>query len=314
MDSKVCVLMATYNGEKYVLEMLESIRKQTYNDFVCYIHDDGSTDLTCEIVDDFCEKNSNFIRLKAQSTGGAKNNFLYLLNKIGRQYKYCMFCDQDDIWLPDKIKKSLDAMEKLENGDTSQPALVYCDMRVVDANLVEIAPSFVRYNALFIDNITLDRAIMKGYAAGCSMIVNNALAKVAGVEDTSDIIMHDWWVMLIAAALGKVSYLDEALALYRQHEFNTLGAKHITTCSRAFEILCRVITGKQFEITRNGLHLRINQLARCADINEFCSRYPELVQKAVDFNNLSKIERSRFVIKYHLTQNRWSRIWTCICA
>lgn len=314
MDSKVCVLMATYNGEKYVLEMLESIRNQTYNDFVCYIHDDGSTDLTCEIVDEFCEKYSNFIRLRSQSTGGAKNNFIYLLKEIGSQYKYCMFCDQDDIWLPDKIKKSVDAIVKLENGDFSQPALVYCDMRVVDANLVEIAPSFVRYNALLIDNITLNRAIMKGYAAGCSMIVNNALAKVSIVTDTRDIIMHDWWVMIIAAALGKIAYLDEALVLYRQHEFNTLGAKHITTYSRIVEILHRVISGKQFEITRNGLYLRINQLARCADIKEFYNRYPELVRKAVDFNNLSKIERGKFVIKYKLTQNKWGQLWTCICA
>lgn len=225
-----------------------------------------------------------------------------------------MFCDQDDIWLPDKIKKSLDAIKKLENGNHSQPALIYCDMRVVDANLVEIAASFIRYNALIIDNIKLDRAIMKSYAAGCSIIINNALAQVAAIKDVSEIIMHDQWLMILAAGLGKIFYLDEPLVLYRQHECNTLGAKRVTVFSRLFEIAYRCAFGKQFIITRRGLYTRIAQLARCADVNEFYSKYPELVRKAVDFENLSKIERCRYVIKYNLVQNNWSLIWTCICV
>lgn len=314
MDNIVCVLMATYNGEEYVFEMLNSIRNQTCQDFVCYIHDDGSTDSTCEIIDRFCEENCNFIRLESHPTGGAKNNFLYMLGKMGIQFQYCMFCDQDDIWLPDKIEKSLNKVRELENGDSSQPALAYCDMKIVDANLDEIAPSFIRYNALTIDNITIDRAIMKGYAAGCSMILNNALARVSAVENTKDIIMHDWWVILIASAVGKISYLDEALALYRQHGTNTLGAKHITVLSRISEIAGRVISGKQFEITRNGLYLRIRQLARCEDVEVVKKKYEELIAGAVTLKRMNKINRSKYIINNHLYQNKWSGLWTCICS
>lgn len=314
MDSRVCVLMATYNGEEYILEMLESIKNQTYHEFICYIHDDGSTDSTCAIIDDFCKKNGNFVRVKSQATGGAKNNFLYMLKEIGSKFKYCMFCDQDDVWLPDKIKRSVEAIKVLENGDFSKPALVYCDMKVVDADLKEIAPSFIKYNALYTEKITLDRIIMKGYAAGCSMILNNTLAMASIVEDTRDIIMHDWWVMLVAVAVGKVVCLNETLALYRQHGTNTLGAKHITVRSRFFEIAERVISGKQLEITRNGLYVRIKQLARCAEIEAFYNRYPELSLKACNFNKLNKIERCAFVLKYNLTQNKWSQIWTLFCV
>lgn len=314
MDSKVCVLMATYNGEKYVLEMLKSIKNQTYSEFVCYIHDDGSTDSTCKIIDEFCKNNRNFIRLKSGTCGGAKNNFLYMLKEIGIQFKYCMFCDQDDVWLPNKIEKSVEAIKKLESENPSLAALVYCDMKVVDENLKEIAPSFIKYNALSIDKITIDRAVMKGYAAGCSMIINNTLAKASVINDTKNIIMHDWWVMLIASAIGKITYLDEQLSLYRQHGTNTLGAKHITMLSRISEIWERIVFGKQFEITKRGLDLRIKQLASCINIVGFYERYPDLVHGAMEFNSYNKIDRCKFVLKNKLVQNKWSWFWTCVCA
>lgn len=88
-----------------------------------------------------------------------------------------MFCDQDDVWLPNKIEKSVEAIKKLESDNPAVSALVYCDMKVVDENLKEIASSFIKYNALSVDEITIDRAVMKGYAAGCTMIINNTLAK-----------------------------------------------------------------------------------------------------------------------------------------
>lgn len=314
MDSRVCILMATYNGEQYVQEMLESIKNQTYQDFVCYIHDDGSKDSTCEIIDEFCKLDNRFIRMASKPTGGAKNNFLYMLEKNGSRFKYCMFCDQDDVWLPSKIEKSVEAIKKLENENASLAALVYCDMKVVDENLKEIASSFIKYNALSIDRITIDRAVMKGYAAGCSMIINNTLAKASVIEDKKNIIMHDWWVMLIASAIGKIAYLDESLALYRQHGTNTLGAKHITVLSRALEIGERIVSGKQFEVTRRGLNSRIKQLARCKNVAEFYERYPDLVIGAIEFNSCSKIDRCKFVLKNKLVQNKWSWVWTCVCA
>lgn len=314
MDNRICVLMATYNGEEYILEMLNSIKNQTCQDFICYIHDDGSTDSTCDIVDNFCKDNRNFIRLESQPTGGAKNNFLYMLRKLGTQFQYCMFCDQDDIWLPDKIEKSFNRMKELEDGNLSRPALVYCDMKVVDIKLNEIAPSFIRYNALTVENITIDRAIMKSYAAGCSMMINNSLARISSVENTSDIIMHDWWVMIIASAVGKIAYINEALALYRQHETNALGAKHITIFSRIMEIIGRVFSGKQFEITRNGLYLRIRQLACCENIQMLKKEYGKLVSGAVSFKRMNKINRIKYIVKNHLYQNKWSSFWTCICS
>lgn len=314
MDSKVCVLMATYNGEKYVLEMLESIKNQTYSEFVCYIHDDGSTDSTCKIIDEFCKVNDNFIRLKSGSCGGAKSNYLYMLKEIGVQFKYCMFCDQDDVWLPNKIEKSVEAIKKLESDNPAVSALVYCDMKVVDENLKEIASSFIKYNALSVDEITIDRAVMKGYAAGCTMIINNTLAKASVVEDTNNIIMHDWWVMLIASVIGKIEYLDEPLALYRQHGTNTLGAKHITRSSRIREICSRVISGRQMEITRSGLYQRIRQLACCSCIDAIGTDYQELIDGAVSFEKKRKIDRFIYVLKFRLYQNKWSALWTCICS
>lgn len=315
MDNKVCVLLATYNGEQYLKQMLDSIKNQSYQDFVCYIHDDGSTDSTHKIIKEYCQNyEDKFIDIVSQSTGGAMNNFLYMLSEFGTQFLYIMFCDQDDVWMSDKIEKSLNKIIEVENGNYNKPALVYSDMTVVDEKLNTIASSFIKYNALDIDNITLDRAVMKGYAAGCSMILNNTLAKISSIKNKNDIIMHDWWVLLIASAVGSIGYINEPLALYRQHGTNTLGAKHITVGSRICEILRRVVTLEQFKITRRGLYIRLNQLARCAEVPLVKEEYSELVLGAAKFKDKKKINRCKFVFKNRLYQNKWSCIWTCICA
>lgn len=314
MNKQVCILLAAYNGENYIRQMLNSIKEQSYKNFICYIHDDGSTDSTSRIIEEFCQTNMDrFVNIKTKPIGGAKDNFLYMLKEFGIKYPYIFFCDQDDIWLPDKIEKSLDKMIEIEGTD-NKPTLVYSDMMVVDEELDIISSSFIKYNALNINNITVDRAIMKGYVAGCSMMLNNALANISSIDNTENIIMHDWWVMLIASAVGKIAFLDEALVLYRQHRNNVLGAKHITKYSRVFELIFRIFSGKAYAITRNGLYTRINQLARCSEIVLFKEKYPELVMGATKFRSSTKKHRCEFVLKNHLWQNKWSIIWTCICA
>lgn len=311
---KVAVLLATYNGQLYLRELLDSLKTQTYKDFVCYIHDDGSTDETVTIVREYCRKNPDIFKLvQGSSTGGAKKNFMYLLRTVGITHPYIMFCDQDDVWLPNKIQESVIEMKKIEINN-NMPCLVYCDMKVVNDKLFTISNSFHEYNQLIINHLTLDRAIMKSYAAGCSMLINNSLAKAAAVKDDNNIIMHDWWTLIIACAIGSVRRISTPLLLYRQHQNNTLGAKKITVSHRIKEITKRILTFEQYGVTKRGLYVRIEQLAKCNQVVEMYSEYKELIDGAIDFRNMSKFERCKYVLKNQLYQNRWSKLWTCICA
>lgn len=314
MNKKVCILLATYNGEKYLEQLLDSLIIQTYQDFVCYIHDDGSTDDTVAIIEKYCQKDQQrFCIVEGEKQGGAKQNFFYLLYHVINRHQYIMFCDQDDVWIDDKIEKSVRAIEKLEQ-EREEPCLVYCDMKVVDEKLNVISDSFLQYNALICKHITFDRAIMKCYAAGCSMVINNKLAKLLVIKENKEVIMHDWWAMMLAAAVGKIGRISEPLLLYRQHQDNTLGAKHISKLTRFCEIMSRIILFKQYRITKMGLQVRINQLALCKNIPAVMEKHEDLIVKADLYNSMKKIERMRFVFKYHLYQNNWSKLWSCICA
>ena len=102
----VAILLATYNGEKYIEEFLISLQGQTFQNYICYIHDDGSKDRTRRIAEEFEKRDpGHFQILEGPSQGGAKENFLWMLGQI--EAEYYMFADQDDVWLPEKIEKSV---------------------------------------------------------------------------------------------------------------------------------------------------------------------------------------------------------------
>lgn len=313
--SDVCILLATYNGEKYLTELLNSLLAQDFSDFVCYIHDDGSVDGTIDIIDDYCKRYPLiFKKVDAPKQGGAKNNFMFLLNNVGVEFKFIAFCDQDDIWMPDKLSKLFEQMKVSNCAESEKPCLVYSDMQVTDKNLKVISKSFNQYNGLACSNLTLDRVIMKGYAAGCSMMINQSLAKLASVKHYEDVIMHDWWVMLVANLSGEIKFLDIPLVSYRQHECNVLGAKKITLFSEVKRKIVNMITFNQFAITREGLYRRIRQIRCLQQITEIYENNKDLIDGARTFESMKKTRRCFYVLRYNLYQSKWGKIWTCICC
>lgn len=314
-NAQTAILLATYNGEKYIDELLNSLLGQSNQDFLCYIHDDGSTDGTVNRLQTYREKHPDkFIILDGAGTGGAKENFFYLMNAAKGKHRFYMLCDQDDVWLPTKIQRCRETIREMTEDDEETPCLVYSDMRVTDEHLTVIHESFIRYNDLYRGKITPDRAVMRDCAAGCTMMFNDALLQNAVIKDTDRIIMHDAWLVILAATLGEIRFLDEPLALYRQHEENAVGAKHITRASRILLRIKRVASFSQAKVTREGLYERIAQLGCGIQVTAFREKYPELAEEANRFFGMNKAERCRFVLKYHLYQNRWSRLWTCLCA
>ena len=217
---KIAILLASYNGEKYISDQLNSLLRQTFQDYTCYIHDDGSSDQTLEIIKNIIsEYPDKFCLIPGKSCGSAKENFRYLLQRVDAEFY--MFCDQDDIWDENKIEKSLTELSKL---DQSKPACVYTDLQVVDEELQVIDKSFFHYTGLDPYKNTYKLLIVDNVCAGCTMMFNRALRNRMIDLHSKSIPVHDHEAAIIAALFGHLEYMDQRTILYRQHKKNVLGA------------------------------------------------------------------------------------------
>ena len=224
--STVRILLATYNGEKYIGEMIESILAQDYQDWQLVLSDDQSRDRTVSILDDYAAKYPDRIihYRSGAHFGNAQGHFLHLLNRFP-DAPYLMFCDQDDVWHKDKVSATLKKMKEIEKPGT--PALVHTDLRVVDGQLQEMHPSFLGYSGLSGHRLALKQLLVQNVVTGCTMMVNGDLAKLANAHmPAGKVLMHDWWLALLASAMGTTAFLSEATIDYRQHGNNTVGAKN----------------------------------------------------------------------------------------
>jgi hypothetical protein len=137
---------------------------------------------------------------------------------------YVMFCDQDDVWLSEKIEVMLQSMRSIEGkAGISTPILIHSDLEVVDVDLKQISDSFFEHNSLNIHNVGLFHLLIRNNATGCSMLFNKALLEKA-LPISTHAIMHDWWLSLVAIATGEIHYIPSRLVKYRQHAGNKLGA------------------------------------------------------------------------------------------
>lgn len=226
MSATVQILLATYNGEQYIATQLESLLVQDYADFEVLVSDDCSTDDTLAIVRRYAAIDSR-IRVvdNAVRHGNARDNFFSLLERATAPY--VAFCDQDDLWLPDKIAVEMAKMRRLEEMyGADVPLLVFSDLAVVREDLSIVSPTFVTYSGASPRRLSLANLLAQNVAAGCSIIANRALYHdtLRLPEDKEAVGMHDWWLMLIAASFGHIDYVDQPTLLYRQHNDNSVGA------------------------------------------------------------------------------------------
>jgi glycosyltransferase involved in cell wall biosynthesis len=225
MNSTIDILLATCNGASYLPEQLDSLLTQTYHGWRLLVRDDGSSDRTREILENYRFRYPELIMVipnEGQKLG-ACGNFGRLLEQSDAPY--VMFCDQDDFWLPDKIETTLAAMQELErqHGLTT-PLLTHTDLKVVDQRLTVICESLWRFQRTEPQRLTkLNRVLLQNPATGCTMMINRALRDLA-VPIPKQAWMHDWWLVLVATAFGRVAAVASPTVLYRQHGQNDCGA------------------------------------------------------------------------------------------
>ncbi len=230
---KVIVLMATYEGERYICQQMDSILGQTLKELKLKVSDDGSKDKTREILKEYRNQYPDRIVLKhrvqegdyqnKEQVSGAAMNFFWLLAQASGDY--ILFSDQDDVWKREKAEKLLKHMKKLEKRlGKDYPILVHSDMEVTDEDLNMTAPSFFDYQHCNPKRTSFAEVLVENPVTGGGAMINKALADLL-LKVPEACCMHDWWMALTASCFGTISCIREPLYQYRQHENNVLGAK-----------------------------------------------------------------------------------------
>ena len=212
----VQILMSTYNGEKYIREQIDSFLQQTYPSINILVRDDGSSDGTIAILQEYAEKYDNITYYKGNNLGVIQS-FLQLLRDSDDAAGYYAFADQDDVWLPEKVEK---AVEMLENNKETSLPLLYCsdvyvtdeDLNVIKIDKKQARPSF-------------GNALVQNICTGCTAVMNHELRDIINQTKPVNIVMHDWWFYLTASLHGDVIYDHNPYMYYRQHGNNEWGAK-----------------------------------------------------------------------------------------
>jgi hypothetical protein len=218
------VLLATFNGERFLREQIDSVLAQDYANLRVLARDDGSTDRTLDILREYESRFPARIRLLPTDgpTGSAKWNFLKLMQASSAEY--VCFCDQDDVWMPDKVSLSMNEMHHLESRSSrSKPCLVFTDLQLVDSRLEPIHTSFWKFMGVGPETIgSLKRLLLLSVVTGSTALVNRPLLELAK-RMPREAVMHDRWIGLIAATMGTSSALRKQTVLYRQHGNNLIG-------------------------------------------------------------------------------------------
>lgn len=231
-SKKAVIMMATYNGEKYIQDQIESLQNQTFTNWELYISDDNSTDGTLSLLKKLKAKEpriKTIIKNKSRYHGSYANYF-NIMNYVKNNctyFDYYFYCDQDDIWKRNKLEQEIIALKKIESKySDSIPAFCYCDLLICDQNCKSTGDKMSNHiRTQFIDN-PYNTFFKEQYVWGTTMAHNNAmwdLIYIGDLDQTKNLLTHDGYISRYAATYGKTAYISEPLVLYRRTGNNVSG-------------------------------------------------------------------------------------------
>ena len=293
------ILMATYNGEKFIEEEIDSIISQSYSDWRLIISDDCSKDGTVSIIKNFQKKYPEKILLFENDvpSGSAQNNFFNAIKYTTSDY--VMFSDQDDVWLPDKIENTYNKMMEIESAcDCNTPVLIHTDLKVVDSDLNTINDSLFKMMNIDSKRCAINNILVQNIVTGCTVMGNRALFNYFK-KIPQNAVMHDMWIALIASAFGKIGFVDKSTMLYRQHGNNSVGAKDTKSLNY---VLYKIFHAKEIH---NSLVKQYKQADEFREIyggilSDWQSR---MLQSYGSFEKKNFLEKYRELKKFNLFKN-----------
>jgi len=220
------VVMATCNGERFLDHQIASILAQTVLPSRLLVADDGSSDQTLKCLRDWQKQSPVPLELldcNGSERLGSCRNFEQLLRESVASY--VMLSDQDDVWDVDKAERLLTQMNVLEHRfGAEKPLLVHADLRLIDAEGHQIHPSFHCCQGLDPQRDGLFEVGLQNVATGCALLVNRSVVE-RSLPFPDEVVLHDWWLALVAAQAGGLAYLPKPCSSYRQHQANVVGAR-----------------------------------------------------------------------------------------
>jgi rhamnosyltransferase len=292
---KVNILMSTYNGGRFVRDQIDSIQKQSFQDWHLLIRDDGSSDDTVAIIREMQANDARItlINQPDDTNLGVIQSFYTLLKHETADYYF--FSDQDDFWVPEKLQLQLDEAQKYE---ASMPLMIYTDLKVVDQDLNVIHESMIKVQSDHA-NTALVQELTENTVTGGVSLINHALAELWEHNPETDILMHDWYLALLATATGKLIYLPTPTELYRQHDANVLGAR--TLSKRVKKWLQPHLL---FQAYWNLIMRSQEQAKPLLKLDQVSDQDKDMIQAFVTIMDQPLAERRRILNHYGFRKNR----------
>jgi len=237
-NPKVQILLATYNGQSFLREQLDSILNQEYKFWELLIHDDGSVDNTITILNEYQNNYPKKIKLlnDQKTFSSASKNFFHLIDNRSREADLYCLCDQDDIWHKSKLEF---IVKRYNSNKNKKPLLIHSDLSLVDESgklLEKSHNKLINNQKNFINKNT---ALYYNPVPGCAMCINSELADK--LSYCKYMVMHDWWILLSAINLNSnLLYINFPLVKYRQHSRNVLGYKKINIFILIIRLLFKI--------------------------------------------------------------------------
>ncbi|MDN6093072.1 MAG: glycosyltransferase family 2 protein [Lactococcus raffinolactis] len=292
---KINIVMSTYNGEQFLAEQIDSIQQQTFKDWQLLIRDDGSSDQTPEIIKSFVAQDPRIVFINEhdrENFGVIKNFFTLIKHDIAYYY---FFSDQDYVWLEDKLETMLAAARQYPD---QLPLMVYTDLCVVDQNLQVMNQSMIRSQSHHA-NTELVQELTENTVTGGVAMINHALAERWRTLD--NIIVHDWYLAVLATAIGKLVHIDQPGELYRQHDNNVLGARTFTKRLKTW------LSGpsKMLEKYWWLIHASQAQADKILQENELGDEQEAVIRNYIALERLPLSQRIRVLRQYKYAKNKW---------
>ena len=293
MNPKIEILLATYNGEKYVGEQIDSIINQTYNNWELLIRDDNSKDRTLEILKEY-EKKDKRIKVIEDKKGnlGFVKNFEELLNNSKEDW--VMFSDQDDYWLENKIEKYVAILNTSSEDILKKPMLIHSNSFICDDNLEIIKDEFI--NSKIANKYNEDDFYFAYFVQGSTVLINRTIIDLA-LPFSKNVTVHDRYFHLLAEFLGKRIFINESLIKYRQHSNNKIGAKT--------SIISKILKKRYFHTEDRELILEIQKKYK----DNLGTEQIEKIEKYLEVTNDKKNRFLRFYLSREFKMNIKKRLF-----
>lgn len=263
MNKKAVIMMATYNGSEYLEDQLNSLINQTFTNWDLYVSDDSSTDKTLEILKKFKSKDKRLKKILVNSRyhGPFANYFNvmhYVKENCKQSYDYFFYCDQDDVWVKNKMELQIETLNRMEKKWGKKPCFCYSDLELCSKDLKDTRDKISNHITVQFVKNPYNEFFKEQYVWGTAMAHNASMWEFIPVESVNTVhnyISHDSYVARMAAIYAHIKYIDRPLVMYRRTGSNVTSTPHDYTVIQAFK---KIFTSMKKVINESARTYRVS--------------------------------------------------------